>query len=120
MVPAVIRPNASLSELLSERAHAAAPARLWLDVVVGIGASIAAVVFRPPGWVIVACAGGCFCAYGLWACAERRLEWRSLYTSTATERLWRVTRFAAASLGISAFVTMMLAALMLILGTWIS
>lgn len=115
-----VRSNASLAEVLSARAHQATPVRLLADISGGTALVLAMAVYQPRAWVVLASAGLCFSAYGVWALAERRLEWRTLYRSVAAERGWRTARMVSAVVGLGAFVTMLLASLMLILGTWIS
>ncbi|MDP1858577.1 MAG: hypothetical protein Q8K82_07900 [Gemmatimonadaceae bacterium] len=120
MAPGIVRPEATLAEILSERARDAAPSRLLLDVVGGAVVVALAMWARPFGWTVLVGAGLCFSLYGIWATADRRLCSSAIPTPVAAARAWRVTRASAAVLGMSAFVALLLAALGLSLGTWIS
>ena len=120
MAPGIVRPEATLAEILSERARDAAPSRLLLDVVGGAVVVAIAVWARPFGWTVLVSAGLCFSLYGIWATADRRLRSSVIPTPVAAARAWRATRASAAVLGMSAFVALLLAALGLSLGTWIS
>jgi hypothetical protein len=112
--------NASLGSFLHARAFAAHTRRLVLDVAVGSLVAVAAAWVRPSGWVMIACIGGCFAMYGLWALAERRLEDERLVMSRGPEVLWEIVRGGAALLGIASVLLLMFSAVAATLGTWIS
>lgn len=116
MVAAELPANASLAELLSARARRTPRDRLALDVIGGALIAAAALWARPSGWVVVAAAAGCFACYGIWALAELQLLPRPWPEREPREGLWRAVQGAAAVLGLSAFVLLLLAALGVALG----
>ena len=114
------RPDATLPELLHERAVESAPRRLGLDVVGGAFVAASAMWFRPKGWVAIASAGVCFVAYGVWAVSERSFQAHDTDTPLPHARAWRVARLVSASVGVASVVLLLFTLLGMTLGTWIS
>ena len=120
MVNSAPRQDASLPELLAERAHHASDTRLALDVVLGLFAAAAVGVWRPTGWIVMLSAGLCFAAFGAWGIAERELRERGGADDRAQQRLLRLQRSVAVGVGSAAFAVLVLGALALGFGTVIS
>ena len=112
--------NASLGELLHDRAMHASSRRLGLDIVGGAMVAAAIAWARPKGWLVLVAAAICFLAYGAWAIAERRLQPVEWPDRIAHESAWRVLHAACTFLGLAAFCLLMLAFLGLALGKIIS
>ena len=113
--------EASLPELLARRARGASDGRLALDVAGGVLGAVAAGLWQPPGWPTLVSAGCCFAAFGLWGIADRVLGERRASGDTAgIATALRVVRASAAATGVLAALGLLLTALGLALGTWIS
>lgn len=112
--------DASLADVLGRRALRTPADRLGIDI--AGGALIAGVTLwaRPPGWVVIAAAGLCLLAYGVWAVAERHLQPARWPDRVARESLWRATRAVAAVVGLAAFGLFLFAGLGVGLGPMIS
>lgn len=74
MVNSALRHDASLGEILSSRARSASDLRLALDVLGGVSAASAALMWRPFGWFYILSAATCFAAFGVWGIADRELH----------------------------------------------
>lgn len=109
-------PNASLAEILRDRAHRTPHDRLLIDIVGGVLVVAVAAWARPAGWVALAAAAACFCAYGAWAIADRHLRPRPWPESVPNEALWSAVRGAMAVVGIAAFALLLFATLGIALG----
>lgn len=120
MVPSVADPEASLGQVLVARARNASPSRLVLDVVGGGSIAGVAVWARSGGWPVLASAGTCFAAYGVWALAERELTGDFAPGPSVEQRVLRGIRAAAAIAGLSAFAALLFSMLGIALGTIIS
>jgi hypothetical protein len=120
MEPTALRADASLHEVLSDRARRATPGRLGLDLAGGGLVAATALWARPVAWGIVASAAACLFFYGAWAMAERRLHPEVPPAVASRELPWFVVRTVAAILGLCAFTVFVLAALRTALGTIIS
>ena len=119
MGPTTWDSTASLSELLHARALATAPRRLGIDLVGGALAALAAMWFRPVGWVAITSAGLCFSMYALWAISERQLQ-AEPGPAGRDRALWRVLHAVTTLLGLLTFAALLFSLLGLTLGTWIS
>jgi hypothetical protein len=119
MVNSELRPGASLPELLAARARAASDGRLVLDVVGGLLVAGAALLWRPAGWILLLSAALCFAAFGAWGIADRELGERTTTIGMSTRAL-RLLRLLAVAIGGTAAVTLLLAALGVVLGPLIS
>lgn len=120
MMTASLPPDATLSQVLSDRALRSEPSRLWIDVLGGAAILGASVWARPAGWLVLASAAGCAMAYGVWAWAERRVRGLAFPFPQDVERRWRAVRTIAGVAGLAAFGLLLLAFLQLALGPMIS
>lgn len=120
MVTHPLPADATITDVLRDRAHRTPRARLIIDIAGGTLVAAAAIWARPPGWVMLAAAGGCFASYGAWAIAELRLAAREWPEPLAHERLWRSLRTLTSVVGMLAFVLLLLSFLGLALGPLIS
>jgi hypothetical protein len=119
-----------LAALLARRARDASDGRLVLDVIGGVLAAAAALVWRPPAWPVFLSAACCFAAFGAWGIADRVLGERGERAerdepggrgdSNRLLRLLRIARVAAAVVGTVAALALLFSLLALALGTWIS
>jgi hypothetical protein len=130
MVNVAARTDAGLPELLSERARAASPRRLGLDVALGAAAAVAVALWRPAAWTSLLCAALCFVAFGAWGMADRRLRAAAVRDADPLDRalraaprdvpLWRALRGTATLLGVLAGAGLVITTVFGLLGTWIS
>ena len=111
--------EATLADVLGERARHTSRSRLLLDAGGGVLVAVAALWARPPGWALLATVACCVACYGLWAFAERRLR-PVAGVPRADDRLWGAIWRVTATLGVLAFVLMLLLFLGLALGRLIS
>src|SRR4051812_31824089 len=88
----------SLRDFLVSRARHSSDGRLALDAGAGFIVTLVAVVWRGPGWHLLACAGLCFMCYGGWGIADRELLDRGLEAPPRLTGL-RVARAVAAAVG---------------------
>lgn len=112
--------NASLSDILHDRAMHASSNRLHMDIAGGAVVAAAMVWLRPFGWLAVLAAAICFLAYGAWATAERRLQPVEWPARIEHESAWRALHLACTFVGLAAFCLLLLAFLGLALGKIIS
>lgn len=108
----------SLGVLLAARARRASDGRLAIDAGAGIVVIVVALIWRPPGWALLAAAAGCFLAFGAWGIADRSLIARG--TDAGAVRVLRGVRGAAVVLGAVSAVALLVIALGLGLGRMIS
>lgn len=114
------RANASLPELLTQRARGASDVRLALDAGVGTLVAVAAGIWRGPAWVLIMCAALCFAAFGAWGIADRELHDPSFPESAAAGVALRCVRAVAVIAGALAALTLIFGLVAVGLGTWIS
>jgi hypothetical protein len=108
----------TLPALLAHRARHASDGRLVLDAVGGLIVGALALATRPPGWPILASAAASFLAFGVWGISDRILEDAGVGAYAA--RALRALRGAAAAFGAASALALVLTAMALMLGTWIS
>jgi hypothetical protein len=109
MTDSALRSDASLPDLLADRARHASDRRLALDVAGGVLAAAAAVYWRPRPWILLLAAATCFAAFGAWGIADR-----------AAARWVRPLRALAAVVGALAALALAAGVVALGLGTIIS
>jgi len=119
MIPA-LRPDASLTEFLSARARAASDGRLVVDVIAGCCGALVVTAWQPAGWVALLGVSVCLAAFGVWGISDRELRERADASTGRVVRLLGVLRVAAVAVGAAAAIVTMVAALGVMLGTWIS
>ncbi|HEX5409840.1 MAG TPA: hypothetical protein VFW89_08735 [Gemmatimonadaceae bacterium] len=123
MIETIPRSNASLPELLAQRARHASDGRLAFDVAGGIIVATIAAILTPPGWLQLFSAALTFASFGAWGICDRMLSERSLPGAPerdARDHWLRAARLAAAALGACAAVVLLFSVFALMLGTWIS
>jgi len=126
MIETIPRSNASLPELLVQRARHASDGRLALDLAGGIIVATIATTLAPPGWLQMLSAALTFASFGAWGICDRMLSEQAAIDGPATlERAGRIrwlraARMAAAALGTCAAVVLLFSVFALMLGTWIS
>ncbi|MGI9140930.1 MAG: hypothetical protein ACR2GJ_07475 [Gemmatimonadaceae bacterium] len=112
--------NSSLPQFLGERARNASDGRLALDTAGGLIALAAAVVVASPGNLVIAAAGTCFFAFGLWGITDRELAERRETIGHVGGGLLLTARAIAAILGVIGGLALLFGGLAVMLGTWIS
>lgn len=120
MIDTVPRPDASLPEFLAARARHSSDTRLVLDAVLGLVTGTAIVLWRGPGWHLLASIAACFFAFGAWGIADRELGERASSAPPGMVLALRTVRVAAALLGVLATFTVLASALGIALGRMIS
>jgi hypothetical protein len=108
----------TLPALLAQRARHASDGRLVLDAAGGLIVGALALATRPPGWPILASAAASFLAFGVWGISDRMLD--DVGVGSHAARALRALRAAAAAFGVASALALMLTAMALMLGTWIS
>ncbi len=119
-MPSASRADASLPELLMQRARRASDMRLALDTGVGALVAIGVAVWRGPGWVLFVCAALCFAAFGAWGITDRELRDPSFPANAAVSGALRCIRALAVAVGVIAALTLLFGLTAVGLGTWIS
>lgn len=120
MVAVSMNSDSSLGAFLHARALVSSPRRLLIDVVVGAMLAMLALWLKPIAWPLLASAGFCLAAYGIWAMAERHIEQWTGDESRRQRGTWRALSGVSALVGLLALGIMLSAFVMLSLGTWIS
>lgn len=113
------RPDATLGEVLVERARAASDRRLALDVGVGTVAVVTFAWWRPAGWLLLTSIALAFVAFGAWGIADRELNERGSPPGLLTRVLHGVEIIAVLT-GIGAALVVTVHVLAILLGRWIS
>jgi hypothetical protein len=120
MANSVMRPDASLTEVLAQRARGASDGRLALDVVGGLFVALVFVLWRPAAWLIPFGVGLAFLSFGVWGITDREIGERSASSAHRMVPALRAGRAAAALVGALALFLALFSALGVALGTWIS
>jgi hypothetical protein len=120
MVLSGLRPDASLAEFLGQRARSASIRRLAADVLAGVAACVAAVWWRPTGWLVLASAALCFFSYGAWGILDRVRSRSAVTGRSLLAGLVDAACVLCALLGALAAAGVLLGVWALGLGTWIS
>ncbi|MEX1185692.1 MAG: hypothetical protein WEA80_03800 [Gemmatimonadaceae bacterium] len=111
----------SLPRFLAQRARNASDGRLALDVAGGlIAVAAAATVARSSASLLLAAAGTCFVAFGLWGITDRELAERRATIGPIGGGLLLTARAAAMVLGVIGGLALLFGFLAVMLGTWIS
>lgn len=116
----------TLPDLLAARARSASDLRLSLDVGLGLLAGVAAVWWRPAGWVVGLSAALCFAAFGVWGLADRVLRARTdvleliVSPSSVLDGALELLRGLAVVVGTAAAVALGFSLLGLLMGRFIS
>jgi len=111
--------DASLVELLAERARNASDGRLVLDAIGGIIAAAIAAFWAGPGSHFLMGAAICLASFGAWGIVDRELRERAQLPGRFRAPL-RALKWAVALTGFASAAFLILAALALILGRMIS
>jgi hypothetical protein len=119
MVGSLTGPGVGLGAMLEDRARKAPVERLAVDVMVGVAGVSVALGMRPPAWVLLAGAAGCFAAFGGWALCERGLR-RSPAPAPLVRRVLAGGRGVCAVFGVVAAAALVLGLLGVALGRLIS
>jgi hypothetical protein len=120
MVNSMLQPGLSLPDALAARARAASDVRLGMDVVGGVVAAAAIMVWRPAAWLVPFSAAVCFAAFGLWGIADRKKREHAGEGQNTVVRALRFARVVTAVVGAAAAVTLIFGALAIALGTFTS
>jgi hypothetical protein len=111
----------SLPQFLARRARGASDGRLAFDAAAGlIAVAMAATVIRSSFNLILAAAGTCFLAFGLWGIADRELVERHPTIGPIGGGLLVAVRAFAGALGVIGGLGLIFGGLAVALGTWIS
>jgi len=120
MILTLLPPDATLADILRDRARRTPLDRLAIDVVGG-GLVLAACAWaRFPAWSLLASAAACFVGYGSWAIADRRLMPLPWPAENERVLLWRAVRGVGSVVGIAGIVAFLLVALGYLMGRTIS
>jgi hypothetical protein len=106
-----------LGEFLRHRARRASDRRLAADTAIGVIVAAGALIWRPAGWAQLLLAAVCIGAFGIWGIVDRELLER-VATSGASPRSLRFGRGAAAAVGGTAALMLLLSLFALAVGTW--
>jgi hypothetical protein len=114
-----LRPDATLTEVLVQRARSSSDRRLALDVGLGIAAVAAIGWWRPQGWMVLVSIALGFAAFGSWGIADRELNERASPPRLLAGVL-RGIEILSIAVGAGAAIVLTLHLFALVLGTWIS
>ncbi len=106
-----------LGEFLKHRARRASDRRLAADTAVGVIVAAGALIWRPAGWAQLVLAAVCIGAFGTWGIVDRELLERAVTSGTSSRSL-RFGRGAAAAVGGTAALMLLLSLFALAVGTW--
>ncbi|MEO8579234.1 MAG: hypothetical protein ABI469_03220 [Gemmatimonadales bacterium] len=120
MVLSALRPDASLSEYLTERARAASVTRLTADALAGALAFAAAVWWELPLRLVFASIVACLFCYGAWGLLDRARTRAAARHLPKVVKVLDILCLLSAALGTLAVAGVLLAVWALALGTWIS
>lgn len=120
MILALLPPDATLGEILRDRARRTPLDRLAIDAIGGALILAACAWARFPAWSLIASAAAAFLGYGCWAIADRYLAPAVWPARNERELVWRTVRAAGSVVGIGGVVVFLFAMLGLLLGRFIS
>ena len=120
MVLSALRPDASLPEFLIHRAKSASVRRLFVNLVIGLAAFVAALYWRPSAWLIAASLGVLFFAYGGWGIADRTRSFAATRDSRLSRGFLDALCFLLGAFGFLAAAALLYGVWGFALGTWIS
>jgi hypothetical protein len=120
MVSIIGGPSLNLTDAVIHRAHKASKVRLSADTIVGVLVAAAALILRPGGWAVIASAGLCFAAFGVWGIADRLLDQPGRFSSRALVAPLLVLRTFAVTIGVGAALVLLFGLAGLAMGTWTS
>ena len=107
--------NPSLGEFLSTRARHASDRRLAVDVGAGFTVLLLTLIWRGPGWPILASASTCFLAFGAWGISDRELN-DPTQAPSRRRTVLRIARDLAMVVGVGAAVALALTTFAVVLG----
>ena len=110
----------SLPQFLAQRARNASDGRLALDAAGGFIAMAAAAVVASPGNLVLAAAGTCFVAFGLWGIFDREIAERRATIGPIGGGLLLTGRAFAALVGVIGGLALIFGGVAVMLGPWIS
>src|SRR5688572_30657718 len=111
MIVALLPPDASLPDILRDRARRTPLDRLGIDAVGGAVILAASIWGRPPAWTLIASVAAVFLGYGIWAIADRFLTPAAWPERNERVMMWRAVRGAGSVVGIAGVVAFLLSAL---------
>jgi hypothetical protein len=120
MANSVMRPDASLTEVLAERARGASDGRLVLDVVGGLLLALVFIFWRPKAWPLPVAVGLVFLSFGVWGITDREIAERLTSSVDRMVPVLRAGRAAAVVVGALALFVALFTVLSVALGTWVS
>ena len=94
--------------------------RLAIDALIGGGACVAAIWWKPTAWLVLASIALCFFSYGAWGMLDRVRSRATFAEGTLLGGLLEATCALCAMLGALAAAGVLLAVWAIGLGTWIS
>jgi hypothetical protein len=120
MVDSVLPPSLNLTDAVVHRARTASKRRLFVDTGAGTLVAVAAIVWKPSGWAVIASAALCFAAFGAWGVADRLLEEHSQLRGRGFVEFLLILRTVAVTVGVAAALILLFGMAGLAMGTWIS
>ena len=120
MILTLLPPDATLGEILRDRARRTPMDRLAIDIVGGALILAACAWARFPGWGLIASSAAAFLGYGSWAYADRRLAPVAWPARNERVALWRTVQGVGSVVGISGVVAFLFVALGYMMGRIIS
>lgn len=112
--------DGGIAEFLSARARRASDSRLAVDAGAGLVGLLAALYWRPPGWIALASTAVGLGAFGTWGIADRELRERQSAGQRSFTAMLRLARVVAAAAGAMAVFVFLFALVGVALGRWIS
>jgi hypothetical protein len=114
-----LRPDATLAEVLVQRARSSSDRRLALDAGVGIVAALALGWWRPAGWMVLVSIAIGFAAFGGWGIADRELNEGRSQPRLLTAFL-KAVEIVSVAVAVVAAIVVTFHLFALLLGRWIS
>src|SRR5262245_47887675 len=115
-----LRPDASLPEILAERARGASDGRLVFNAACGLLLIAAMALLRPSVWPLVGSIGLCLSAFGFWGITDRELRERANEPRSRLVSALEIGRRACVVLGAMGALVLVFSTLRFALGTWLS